>query len=52
VIHSPLVNGAIVWPWSAGSPTPLQLAGAYGMAGALLLLCAVWVRDAERSATP
>ena len=52
VIHSPLANGAIFWPWSAGSPTPLQLAGAYGMAGALLLLCAVWVRDAEPSATP
>ena len=38
VIHSPLPNGAVFWPWSVGSATPLALVGAYGAAVALLLL--------------
>lgn len=38
LIHSPLSNGALFWPWSVGSGTPLTLAGAYGVAAALLLL--------------
>ena len=40
VIHSPLVSGALFWPWSIASPTPFELAGAYGMAAALVLLFA------------
>lgn len=50
VIHSPLANGAVFWPWSVGSAMPLGLAGAYGMAAALLLLFAVWIPPKERSA--
>ena len=38
LIHSPLPTGAIFWPWS--SAAPLQLAGGYGAAAALLLLLA------------
>jgi adenine/guanine/hypoxanthine permease len=40
VIHSPLPTGALFWPWSVGTGTPLRMAGAYGLAGALLLLLA------------
>jgi adenine/guanine/hypoxanthine permease len=45
VLHSPLPSGALFWPWSIGMATPFRLAGAYGVAGALLLLLA-------RGATP
>ena len=38
IIHSPLATGALSWPWS--SAAPLQLAGGYGAAAALLLLLA------------
>ena len=38
VIHSPLPSGALYWPWSVGTGTPLRVAGAYGLAGAVLLL--------------
>jgi AGZA family xanthine/uracil permease-like MFS transporter len=38
LIHSPLANGAVFWPWSIESGAPLGLAGAYGVAAALLLL--------------
>jgi adenine/guanine/hypoxanthine permease len=38
VIHSPLPTGAVFWPWSIASGVPLGLAGAYGVAAALLLL--------------
>ena len=37
VIHSPLPGGALFWPWAPPSGTPLTLAGAYGLAGTLLL---------------
>jgi len=52
VIHSPLANGALFWPWSAASPVPLHLAGAYGLAATLLLFCAAHVRDDPHAATP
>jgi AGZA family xanthine/uracil permease-like MFS transporter len=52
VIHSPLASGAVFWPWSAGSATPFQLAGAYGMAATFLLLSAVLMPADERSLTP
>jgi adenine/guanine/hypoxanthine permease len=38
IIHSPLPSGAVFWPWRIASGTPLALAGAYGIACALLLL--------------
>ena len=47
VIHSPLPTGALFWPWSVETDTPLRVAGAYGLAGALLLLLAA-LRPAPR----
>ena len=38
VIHSPLVSGALFWPWAPPSAIPGHLAGAYG---ALATIC--WV---------
>jgi AGZA family xanthine/uracil permease-like MFS transporter len=38
LIHSPLPDGAVFWPWAVASGTPHALAGAYGVAAALLLL--------------
>jgi AGZA family xanthine/uracil permease-like MFS transporter len=38
VIHSPLPTGALFWPWAATGAMPLALAGAYGVAAAVLLL--------------
>ena len=38
VIHSPLPDGAIFWPWVVASSVPPTLAAAYGVAGALLVL--------------
>jgi AGZA family xanthine/uracil permease-like MFS transporter len=38
IIHSPLPTGALFWPWSVGTTTPLRVAGAYGLAAAVLLL--------------
>jgi AGZA family xanthine/uracil permease-like MFS transporter len=40
LIHSPLASGAAFWPWSVASATPLVIAGAYGVAAALLLVLA------------
>jgi len=40
LIHSPLPSGAVFWPWSVASATPLAIAGAYGVTAALLLLLA------------
>ena len=40
VIHSPLPSGALFWPWAVGTTTPLRVAGAYGLAAAVLLLLA------------
>src|SRR5262249_30289563 len=42
VIHSPLASGALFWPWSVASSMPFELAGAYGMAAAVLLLMDRW----------
>jgi AGZA family xanthine/uracil permease-like MFS transporter len=38
VIHSPLPDGAVFWPWAIASGAPPTLAAAYGVAGALLVL--------------
>ena len=38
VIHSPLPDGAVFWPWAVASGTPHALAAAYGVAASLLLL--------------
>jgi AGZA family xanthine/uracil permease-like MFS transporter len=38
VIHSPLPDGAVFWPWAVTSSTPHALAAAYGIAAAFLLL--------------
>src|SRR5581483_11225035 len=38
VIHSPLPDGAVFWPWAVASGSPAALAAAYGVAGALLIL--------------
>jgi len=48
VIHSPLPNGALFWPWSIATKTPLTLAGGYGLAAALLLLLSGRARPDER----
>jgi AGZA family xanthine/uracil permease-like MFS transporter len=52
VIHSPLPSGAVFWPWSSASATPFHLAGAYGMAAALLLLLGRWAPASERCTAP
>jgi AGZA family xanthine/uracil permease-like MFS transporter len=41
LIHSPLPSGAVFWPWTVPTGTPLSVAGAYGVAAALLLLLGV-----------
>ena len=38
VIHSPLPDGALFWPWAIGSVTPSTVAAGYGVAAAVLLL--------------
>jgi AGZA family xanthine/uracil permease-like MFS transporter len=38
LIHSPLPDGAVFWPWAVASGTPHVLAAAYGVAASLLLL--------------
>jgi adenine/guanine/hypoxanthine permease len=38
LIHSPLPDGAVFWPWAVASATPPTLAAAYGVAASLLLL--------------
>jgi AGZA family xanthine/uracil permease-like MFS transporter len=35
LIHSPLPNGALFWPWAAPTRAPLALAGAYGVVAVL-----------------
>jgi AGZA family xanthine/uracil permease-like MFS transporter len=40
LIHSPLPNGALFWPWAVPSPATPVLAGAYGVAAALCWLAA------------
>jgi hypothetical protein len=50
-LHSPLVSGAVFWPWSIASATPFKLAAGYGVASALLLLIGAW-RGADGSAAP
>jgi AGZA family xanthine/uracil permease-like MFS transporter len=40
LIHSPLPDGAVFWPWAVPSATPHALAGAYGVAAAVLVLLA------------
>jgi adenine/guanine/hypoxanthine permease len=50
IIHSPLPSGGLFWPWSVTTGTPLRVAGAYGLAGALLLLLAVLRRPPSAAA--
>jgi AGZA family xanthine/uracil permease-like MFS transporter len=38
LIHSPLANGALFWPWAAGGREPVVLATAYVIGAGLLLL--------------
>jgi hypothetical protein len=38
LIHSPMANGALFWPWSAGGREPVALATAYVVGAGLLLL--------------
>jgi AGZA family xanthine/uracil permease-like MFS transporter len=38
VIHSPLPDGSVFWPWTVASATPPTVAAAYGIGAALLLL--------------
>jgi AGZA family xanthine/uracil permease-like MFS transporter len=45
VIHSPLVSGALFWPWAPPSAVPGQLAGAYGILAAICWLASA--RNAE-----
>jgi AGZA family xanthine/uracil permease-like MFS transporter len=40
LIHSPLANGALFWPWAAPSATPATLAGVYGVLAGLCWLTA------------
>ena len=40
IIHSPLPSGALFWPGAPGTGAALRVAGAYGLAGAVLLLLA------------
>ena len=40
IIHSPLPTGALFWPGSTGTEAALRVAGAYGLAGAVLLFLA------------
>jgi AGZA family xanthine/uracil permease-like MFS transporter len=40
IVHSPLSSGGLFWPWSVASEVPLRIAGAYGLAAAVLLLLA------------
>jgi adenine/guanine/hypoxanthine permease len=36
LMHSPLPNGAVFWPWAVASAVPFRLAGAYGVIAALI----------------
>jgi AGZA family xanthine/uracil permease-like MFS transporter len=38
LIHSPLADGAVFWPWTVPSAAPHALAAAYGVAASALLL--------------
>jgi len=38
LIHSPLANGALFWPWRAGGREPVILAAAYAVGAGLLFL--------------
>jgi AGZA family xanthine/uracil permease-like MFS transporter len=38
LIHSPLPDGAVFWPWAVSSGAPHTLAAAYGVAASALLL--------------
>jgi len=48
LVHSPLSTGGLFWPWSVASLAPLRIAGAYGLAAAVLLLLGVF-RPAPRA---
>ena len=41
LIHSPLPNGALFWPWAAPTRATPALAGAYGVVAALCWMAAL-----------
>jgi AGZA family xanthine/uracil permease-like MFS transporter len=41
LIHSPLPNGALFWPWTVPTRATPALAGAYGVAAALCWMAAL-----------
>jgi AGZA family xanthine/uracil permease-like MFS transporter len=47
LMHSPVANGAVFWPWAAPGPGPLRLAGAYGV---LAVLCGFAVLSSRSAA--
>jgi AGZA family xanthine/uracil permease-like MFS transporter len=47
LMHSPLPNGAVFWPWAAPGAEPLRFAGAYGI---LAVLCALAALSPARAA--
>jgi adenine/guanine/hypoxanthine permease len=47
LMHSPLPNGAVFWPWTVASPLPFRLAGAYGLMAALVWI-AGWFHEGGR----
>jgi len=49
LIHSPLPNGALFWPWAAPSVMPATLAGAYGLLAALCWAGAARARPVRQS---
>jgi AGZA family xanthine/uracil permease-like MFS transporter len=48
LMHSPVANGAVFWPWAAPGPEPLRLAGAYGVLAVLCGFAALSSRSAAR----
>ncbi|HET7875255.1 MAG TPA: MFS transporter [Methylomirabilota bacterium] len=49
VIHSPLPSGAVFWPWAPPGAMPWSLAGAYGVAAAVLLALEAATAREERA---
>jgi AGZA family xanthine/uracil permease-like MFS transporter len=52
LIHSPAPGGAMFLPWTAPSDVPIRLAGAYGVASAVLLALAPLARGRPAEGEP
>jgi AGZA family xanthine/uracil permease-like MFS transporter len=52
LIHSPLANGALFWPWAPPAAVTVHLAGAYGVAAALCWLASLGAPGSRRTARP